>query len=652
MKAVFCLPFAVAIGCAPGGDAAPRTEPAASSDAAAPGAAAGPVHDYGSGSLVTGALRMPDDGAARDALEVALTNRSDVQRDAWLEIAGHGLASALATRSYAVHTLAPHETKLVAVPAGELPLQSAAMPVTIVVGVSFAKQDGGTGRAIAGSVLARATGDYQRVVLSSANAAFEHRAELGSGDGRVARMFDARARGFVDLDASALAVGEHAQVVSVTSDPEAEVARAPAVELAPEPQSELVDKASSTRFCVNVRYTFDDAGFGEDRLAAFPAGTVRAAHAKARVRRGSTTLFDAHLDGNGCTPSLGTSTAGDYTVRLTSQLSRSGKHIQIRDNLDDSTVSNWDTTVRISASTSSTMTVAPSVPFDYGNAIALTSTALSVLPQAIIGTFHVLVNQGCSGTNDAFDACFSPGFKQLKIGLNQAGQRLITKKFVIAHELGHGVQSGLFGLFGGGYSPNPPVDTVNCNCNHVDSANKLHCLQGRELVGPAAAEGFAHYYAARLFNALSPTECTFTYYKEVRWNVGPDPAGSDPTICVEPDCSEPPVAISCASQWALNRDLCGDDPMYPDTGTEADWLMFLWSLTTQGPAPIEFSELVTLLRGACNRSCISSTSGCASACLGRQPDYWDLEAAAMEFYGWNSPGHNQVLSAGLQHGMR
>ena len=44
--------------------------------------------------------------------------------------------------------------------------------------------------------------------------------------------------------------------------------------------------------------------------------------------------------------------------------------------------------------------------------------------------------------------------------------------------------------------------------------NKQHCLQSLETSGSAQIEGFAQFYASKIFNNRADSDCTFVYYKE------------------------------------------------------------------------------------------------------------------------------------------
>ena len=151
-------------------------------------------------------------------------------------------------------------------------------------------------------------------------------------------------------------------------------------------------------------------------------------------------------------------------------------------------------------------------------------------------------------------------------------------KFVIAHELGHTVASGSI--------PNAGYPSLNgfpalCRCLHVQRGNDLHCLQSIEPLATAASEGFAHFYATRVWNDFSAAAPIFQYYKEFR---EPDGAILPPSEKIV-NVRQPPI------HWA--------DTYCPTVGgaTEYDFLGFFYSINT---APLDqrttLSDLFGMLK--------------------------------------------------------
>jgi hypothetical protein len=133
----------------------------------------------------------------------------------------------------------------------------------------------------------------------------------------------------------------------------------------------------------------------------------------------------------------------------------------------------------------------------------------------------------------------------------------------------------------------------------------------------AIGEGFAHFFAATLFNdatRVAPPEvdaCTFVYYKSVR-----DEAGQRRV---------PPYPISCsaADKWRNRR--CADTSTQvvdPELATERDWLQFFWAWHTTS-LHNDIGELYEVVRAA-GRCSLDNNSrvDCRHAETGF-PMYWD-----------------------------
>jgi hypothetical protein len=614
------VPFVLALGCAGQPADSGAHEPAADP-------ASGPtIEDDSSPSPVYAALLTVPDGALRDAIDVQLTNASEIEREVRLELSAAGLANLHASRDFGPHTLAPGQSVVVTVPAADLPLQSAVMPVTTVIAAVYELEDGSTGRAIATDVLARASADLRQVALHGSNTEIEHALDTRAAlpGARIGRRFDAASQAFVDLDASALAVDANVRIAGM------DVGAAPADDLAPatEPLTDgLVDKAATTKFCARFIYGFSDTGYGEDRLNAEPLGTFNAAYVRVNVLRGSTMVFQGFMDGSGCTPSVATPTA-TYTVRLFSRTGRSGKEIWAYDNEDDTTLGNWSQNVVVNNGTGATVWAQPSVSLDYADFLAIASTALAVMPSMLASRYTFFINQGCGNSS----GCYAG--QQIFMGTDFVGMRDVYKKYAMGHELGHGVQDMSFGLVGGGYSAGFETQPF-CNCDHVRTDNALHCMQSRESVGAAQNEGFAHVIAARLYNIDSQTDCAYAYYKEIE--------------DVNGNVTSPAMFLPCNARYSLNKNFCGADPNWPRTGVELDWMNFYWELMTKTANAFSWAEFKLLYMNACDPACFSS--GCGRVCSGDSINIQTLDAAARRVWGAGSTKYGYFASTARAHGL-
>jgi hypothetical protein len=79
------------------------------------------------------------------------------------------------------------------------------------------------------------------------------------------------------------------------------------------------------------------------------------------------------------------------------------------------------------------------------------------------------------------------------------------------------------------------------------SSNATHCLQSIEKTGAAQREGFAHFFASRVWNEQDGGACTFPYYKEFLETEG--------GVAVSP-----PVPIDCAGVRKWRNNYCSMGP--------------------------------------------------------------------------------------------
>jgi hypothetical protein len=216
-------------------------------------------------------------------------------------------------------------------------------------------------------------------------------------------------------------------------------------------------------------------------------------------------------------------------------------------------------------------------------------------------------------------------------------------KFVTAHEAGHMVQGratgdtesnrykwscDVVGGCPGASDPNgalydPPSAVPMCGCAHVDSANRDHCIQSVERVAAAHYEGFAHFFASRVYNDMTtPDECTFNYYKEGLLDECLDPTKYD----CEPRSGKikilPPFPVPCGTAKRWRNTQCGglagttNDTTLAEMGTEQDWMQFLWSWNTRAPSNAPMLELQHAIRQACHPdTCIDDDGNRIAGCV-------------------------------------
>jgi len=163
----------------------------------------------------------------------------------------------------------------------------------------------------------------------------------------------------------------------------------------------------------------------------------------------------------------------------------------------------------------------------------------------------------------------------LGYGANSLSSPHLTQwKFVVGHEIGHSVERDGTGLANNDYThpvPTVPDSLKLCRCDHIPTAaQRPHCLQSREYTGAAWQEGFAYFYAAKIFNDPQYSSCNIGYPKHVLYPViirGWDPYVSYP----------PPVATSCRNAVKWRKRYCYDSND-ANAGVEWDWMTFFWNI--------------------------------------------------------------------------
>jgi len=207
-------------------------------------------------------------------------------------------------------------------------------------------------------------------------------------------------------------------------------------------------------------------------------------------------------------------------------------------------------------------------------------------------------------------------------------------KFVTAHEAGHQFQHSSVGSITPSYNFDCPPGQPNCGgersrfngtlldpafidercgCQHVKAANGDHCLQSLERSSGAQVEGFAQFFASRIWNEPTSPSCTFVYYKEfAEQTCAPGAVCEDffaPNANLLLKSQLPPFPVSCAPpvggtwfKWRNNY--CPmTDPVTgfvaADMGTERDWMGFLYGVNT-GPGAATMDDIHMIYRFACS----------------------------------------------------
>jgi hypothetical protein len=149
------------------------------------------------------------------------------------------------------------------------------------------------------------------------------------------------------------------------------------------------------------------------------------------------------------------------------------------------------------------------------------------------------------------------------------------QKFVIAHEMGHMIGARAMGsrVLTGGSCNDVNITDPNRPCRQQGSGN--HSILSKEESRCAMAEGFAHFFAADVFNSHSQDDCSFTYYKTTNGVANPvvDCEGSNPGFPVGP------YGQCWYGGWGY--------------GNELSWMRQFWDIHTYGSTNPSLNTMVT-----------------------------------------------------------
>ncbi|MBN1653599.1 MAG: hypothetical protein JXA30_07465 [Deltaproteobacteria bacterium] len=339
------------------------------------------------------------------------------------------------------------------------------------------------------------------------------------------------------------------------------------------------------KFCARWQYQFTDQGLGEDYLkhtAGQSYGRIAAARSYAMVWRDSTAVWGGYMNSSGCTGSI-VGNAGTYLFWIFPEVSSSSnKKISIYPDSNEQWYTWSYSQYRPAVPSGSTVTLWYNLGGDPISSVAAVAT--EIINRAVSDTnflpdkstpYKIYANQMCPG---GASACYTGG--RVYLGTLNGG-RAANIKTAIAHEMGHANMDYLMGIPKVDYNHSVPADLTHCRCDHVSppEENRLHCLQSREHAYTSQAEGWAHFYAADLFNNPSDSNCWFAYYKEFLYGV----------------VAPPPVQINAYADHKWIRTLCS----YSSTGSELDWLTLYWKVNNKTASAFSFADLNNVYRKIC-----------------------------------------------------
>ena len=401
--------------------------------------------------------------------------------------------------------------------------------------------------------------------------------------------------------------------------------------------------------CAKWEATYIDAGYGEDHLNSRGLNYSLARHADATVRgSGGTTVWGPMpLDANGCTPTLALA-VGTYTLDVKSS------HLTPQGNTGLDVTNDQGNPFQWSFPFSAVANFAGVRWFQAADGRATRVNAvvsqLFVTPDPGLTpnkTRQIRVSNtdcNCGG------ACSYRSFECIGFDHpNMPGAVDNTqRKVVIAHEIGHGVETlaAVSVYFDYTHLAAEPL----CRCDHIPNpAMRTHCLQSREFVGAAWAEGFAYFFAAKLFNSPADSDCYLGYSKDAY--VKKFVYFPNTYIYL---ASPPPVKVSCRGPVRWRVEQCNDPYAAPSalTGTEVDWMTFLWNIhapNEYGNKRTSMADYYHLKKQAC---VLAAFTHCVDTYPNLKIDFQKFRDAASAYYGSSSIKYRHIVEMGTSHGVR
>ncbi|MBN2800847.1 MAG: hypothetical protein JXX28_17050 [Deltaproteobacteria bacterium] len=156
-----------------------------------------------------------------------------------------------------------------------------------------------------------------------------------------------------------------------------------------------------------------------------------------------------------------------------------------------------------------------------------------------------------------------------------------TKKYIIAHELGHALQAFARGeteelVVPSAHDYSMPLVNDACTSGMWGDEGG-HRFNSREYQSAAMHEGFAHFYSALAFNYDDEADCDFRPYKDVDWDQG-GTFSADPDLC----CDGVPLGDSCGI-WGLLK-AC----YLPDWNTDPEYMDDKRRASCEGSPVVQF----------------------------------------------------------------
>ncbi|WP_096327682.1 hypothetical protein [Nannocystis exedens] len=488
-------------------------------------------------------------------------------------------------------TLAARSSRTFRVAAADMPIQSVGTLSSLYASAAVEGPDG-TITSVSPPVYAEHEATYDVVKTYSPTAASARAAKIPADELMAlrGRVFDGQA--LVDLQelppqgGDGFRLGGGATILDPV-DP-ARSLRAPDLPSETSPRS----GPYSVKVCFTLNAIYQDAGFGED-VDALPPGPddypatqpVPASYLYATLKQDQTALWSGWLDASGCAPTK-LLQSGTYSLVVQSRLSRDigadapAMHEVMLHSGEGDYLVGWARTFLVFGS--GTLHLTPTTWDHAMNVAAVNARIFSQTEHLLDGvTNTIYVNKGCDSLAPT-DSCAAPAAHEVYLGTYSDTQPSdAMSKFVVAQEHGHLLEwkgySPLGDEYDGGDDPAEPL----CRCDHVTTSNQTHCMQSRELYGAGYKEGFAHFFAARLYNERDGVGCTFVYYKQF----------ATESLGV----IQPPLALNCGFAYGYRDHQCTPPATGGDaTAVELDFMRFLWNLHSSGQDRLSLTEMIDI----------------------------------------------------------
>ncbi len=323
----------------------------------------------------------------------------------------------------------------------------------------------------------------------------------------------------------------------------------------------------STRFCIEYSPEFEDVEGRDDWWTSNSNKTARGVRVRVRDTSTGNSPFYGYAGRNsGCTPFIGLDTSRQYQIRVYSQAKVSPGAVNMIDVRNASDQRYFKTLVSSYSPAAGTEVLTwNNASNSVVNIMAAAGYSVNKRYGGLSGETFTIFNDECS-----YGGSCAKEEGGGTVYLSENGR---VRKYIIAHEIGHVVGIKV------NEGKRAKMGALHCQpiCQRVGSGcPKNHVMTSKEYQGKAAHEGFAHFYAATVWNDPSENGCAFAYYINYDFD-------RDGTV----EGWEYKPWVSCRASWPdqdehgvpdadFLHNVCAN--VYSNRGTQYDWLRALWNL--------------------------------------------------------------------------